>query len=133
MEETFIIDGNSYTEVEDQLRKAYEDMLRIEKYGPDMDVQSLSDVRSPTSQKNSAVNDGLKDRPPAATGGFALVLNGHSLVSVRWSLRLSLVSVCWSLRLSLVSVCNGPSLLSVCWSLRLSLISVRWSLTDSVW
>ncbi len=74
MEDIYIVDGDSYDEVQEQLGKALQDMKRITKGGIDMDVVSYANANGTTTPIPGG--DG-----PEGCGGFALVLNGHSLVS----------------------------------------------------
>ena len=66
------MDGDSYAEVEEQLKKAREDMIRLTKEGREVEVQSLGNGAAP-----NANGEGQGETC------FALVLNGHSLVSGR--------------------------------------------------
>lgn len=72
MEEIYIVDGESYQEVEDQLRKAKQDMDRMITQRPnEMEVVSFA----------NGMHQPLADPPPDDDVSFALVINGHSLVS----------------------------------------------------
>ena len=88
MPEIYVVDGESYDEVEKQLRDARSEMLAMNKGGvldPVLDVVSFSNGRTPTPafhqphDTNDMGNDVTENQP---FGGFALVINGHSLVSV---------------------------------------------------
>ena len=76
MAEIYVIDGESDIEVEDQLRRALTDMT--------MRLNNNSDgfAEHGVSYSNGA-NTPNHNRTtlPSAHGGFAIVINGHSLVS----------------------------------------------------
>ena len=79
MEEVFVVDGEVYVEVETQLQQALSTMKRI------MGGQNKSpsgDHLAPKvgTSKSSSFHDHLDPEDPDF-GGFALVINGHSLVS----------------------------------------------------
>lgn len=63
-----MVDGDNTDDVHDQLKKAHEDMLRMKKEDREIEVKSL--------------HEGTTPNPAEANGGFALVINGHSLVGV---------------------------------------------------
>ena len=72
MEEIYVVDGETYEEVEDQLSKALNEMQQILESGrPQVDLPQ--DIR---------FSHGGPQKPgEEPLGGFALVINGHSLVS----------------------------------------------------
>jgi len=69
MEEVYVVDGETFQEVEDQLRKAKQDMDRLIKQRPnDIDVQSYANgMHTPMPETQEELS-------------FAIVINGHSLV-----------------------------------------------------
>lgn len=83
MEEIYMVDGETYEQVEEQLQRAKDDM-RASKKRSDlarngdgaMEVVSCSNG-SISMQAYPTAPDGS---PPEGAGGFALVINGHSLV-----------------------------------------------------
>ena len=71
MEEIYVVDGETYEEVETQLSKAYEEMTTILEQNfnsSNPNVRITPSPKTPTQQSEPF-------------GGFALVINGHSLVS----------------------------------------------------
>ena len=72
MEDIYVVDGDNYETVENQLQKAYGEMTRISKDGANSEVISYSNAL-PNSDHQA----------PELCGGFALILNGHSLVSLQ--------------------------------------------------
>lgn len=104
MEEIYIVDGESYEAVEAQLKKARDEMVKINReggtlrptenniiggggmaggggvgIGPRGDAKM--EVISFSNGAQSAVSDVKLGPNDPAFGGFALVINGHSLVS----------------------------------------------------
>jgi magnesium-transporting ATPase (P-type) len=75
MEEIFVVDGDCYEVVESQLQKARMEMSKI-----------MSEQNMDSHQENAVTFSngrlGNKARKAEEFGGFALVVNGHSLVSV---------------------------------------------------
>jgi hypothetical protein len=87
MHEIYVVDGETYDEVEKQLRDARSEMLAVTKGGvvdPALDVVSYTNGRTPTpgfhdpQDTNNMANEVTENQ---VFGGFALVINGHSLVS----------------------------------------------------
>ena len=75
----YIIDGETYEEVDSQLNKALDDMNRIISQGGTNNgmVDSCVSFSNPNHPDHS-----IHDRAPGEElGGFALVINGHRLVS----------------------------------------------------
>lgn len=73
MVDIFIVDGYEYSEVEDQLRKYREAIANV-----------LSHSQGTTACNVVRFHNDFNavETPVDPTGGFALVVNGHSLVSI---------------------------------------------------
>ena len=97
MVETFTIEGWEYEEVENELKRCRETIANVmsHSYGAtDLNVVSFGGNNNINTNENmiNRVNDRYENRPSAANaspievnesdsfGGFALVINGHSLV-----------------------------------------------------
>ena len=83
MEEVFVVDGEMYVDVENQLQKALTTMKRVlgasSAATPDQEKSPKLIPKFGTS-KSSSMHDHLSPDDPDF-GGFALVINGHSLVN----------------------------------------------------
>ena len=75
MEELYIIDGETYEEVHEQLMKAKEEMIKLSQEGSSRDEVDL------VAFSNGRGNPVPEIKVTEEFGGFAIVLNGHSLVS----------------------------------------------------
>ena len=76
MEEIYIVDGDSFEEVESQLQKAREDMQKH--------LSGINNHHPPHMEVVSFQDGGLSPLPNGQDaeefGGFAFIINGHSLV-----------------------------------------------------
>ena len=79
MEEIYVVDGESYEDVEAQLTQAYDEMQQILQTQGNSAASEPSNIRMSSDTKPNATNANNQNNEPF--GGFALVINGHSLVS----------------------------------------------------
>ena len=76
-----MVDGETYEDVKEQLTKARDDMVRIMSQ-PRHGHRAGGDHVDMVSFSNDLVSDVKLSPGDVRFGGFAIVINGHSLVSV---------------------------------------------------
>ena len=80
------MDGETYEEVESQLRKAHDEMVKITSGGGVSTNGPMTESKlDGVTFSNGAQSDVKLEPSDPKFGGFALVINGHSLVSVIFS------------------------------------------------
>ncbi|CAH1795962.1 unnamed protein product [Owenia fusiformis] len=91
MEDIFVIDGDNYETVQQQLRQARDDQKKQGQASNHMDVVSfgaMSPMHSAQNGKMAAIQE------DEGEGGYALVINGHSLVhALQQSMEMLLLEV----------------------------------------
>jgi len=95
MEEVYVVDGDTATDVRRQLKEAFDDM---EEKGKD-EVDGMPSVMQQQQRSRVGVDLWRRNRvdvmaTPAAAGdlsGFALVINGSSLVSLGCCMDIALI------------------------------------------
>jgi len=75
-----VIDGETHEEVYKQLNDAYTDMSK--RLNSEVSATGSRGATSNGHGANGASNGFTSIAQPSVAGGFAIILNGHSLVSV---------------------------------------------------
>ncbi len=84
MEEIYVVDGETWEDVEKQLTDARDEMHKIMRQQRPPQQGGVEFVGVERNPRMDIPNSG-RPGEPGEFGGFAIVINGHSLVGVKYS------------------------------------------------